>query len=154
QPLLQLSLLEQDGQLLVRLPDGLADASGQRYFDFDELLDPLEVTLSRQPATAEELFEQGCRHEEGGHFNEAVEAYRYALLMGGPNATICFNLANVLNAAGNKEQAVERYYQAVELNRGDADAWNNLGVVLAELGRTREGIAAFKQVLAIDIDYA
>jgi len=154
QPLLQLSLLEQDGKLLVRLPDGLADASGQRYFDFDEILEPLEVTLSRQPATAEELFEHGCRHEEGGRFNEAVESYRYALLMGGPNPTICFNLANVLSAAGKKEQAVERYYQAVELNRGDADAWNNLGVVLAELGRTREAITAFKQVLAIDHDYA
>jgi len=154
QPLLQLSLLEQDGKVLVRLPDGLADTSGQRYFDFDEILEPLEVTLSRQPATADEIFEQGCRHEESGRLDEAVEAYRYALLLGGPNPTICFNLANVLNATGNQEQAVERYYQAVELNRGDADAWNNLGVVLAELGRTREAITAFKRVLAIDINYA
>jgi Flp pilus assembly protein TadD len=154
QPLLQLSLLEQDGQLFVRLPDGLADTSGQRYFDFDQILDPLEVTLSRQPATAEELFEQGYRHEEAGHFNEAVEAYRYSLLLGGPNPMICFNLANVLHATGNPEQAVERYYQTVELNRGDADAWNNLGVVLADLGRTREAIAAFERVLAIDEDYA
>jgi tetratricopeptide (TPR) repeat protein len=154
QPLLQLSLLEQDGQLLVRLPDGLADTSGQRYFDFDELLAPVEVTLSRQPATAEELFEQGCRHEEAGHLNEAAEEYRYSLLLGGPNPMVCFNLANVLYAMGNPEQAVERYYQAVELNRGDADAWNNLGVVLAELGRTREAITAFKQALAIDSEYA
>jgi tetratricopeptide (TPR) repeat protein len=154
QPLLQLSILEQSGQLLVRLDDGLADTSGQRHFDFDDVSEPPDVSLPQPPATAEQLFEQGCRNEECGRLDEAVEAYRQALLLGGPNPTICFNLANVLNAMGHKEQAVERYCQVVELNRTDVDAWNNLGVVLADLGRTREAIAALEQVLAIDWDYA
>jgi tetratricopeptide (TPR) repeat protein len=154
QPLLQLAILEQDGELLVRLDDGLADTSGQRHFEFDEVLDPLEVSVPQPRATAEQLFEQGRRHEECGRLNEAVEAYRQALLLGGPNPTICFNLANVLNAMGKKQQAVERYYQAVELDRADVDAWNNLGVVLADLGQTCEAIAAMEQVLAIDRDNA
>jgi len=154
QPLLQLALLEQNGQLMVRLDDGLADTSGQRHFDFDDVSEPSEVRSPQPAATAEQLFEQGCRKEESGRLDEAAEAYRQALLLGGPNPTICFNLANVLNAMGQKEQAVERYYQVVELNRVDVDAWNNLGVVLADLGHTREAIAAMEQVLAIDTDYA
>jgi tetratricopeptide (TPR) repeat protein len=154
QPLQQLALLEQNGELLVRLDDGLADASGQRRFDFDGNSELLELSLPRPPVTFEEMFELGCQHEESGRFNEAVEAYRRALLLGGPRPTICFNLANVLNAVGQKEKAVERYYQVVELNRADVDAWNNLGVVSAELGRVREAVAAFEQVLAIDKDHA
>jgi tetratricopeptide (TPR) repeat protein len=154
QPLLQLAILEQNGELLVRLDDGLADTSGQRHFDFDDVSETPEVSLPQPPVTAEQLFEQGCRNEECGRLNEAAEAYRQALLLGGPNPTICFNLANVLNAMGHKEQAVERYYQVVELNRADVDAWNNLGVVLADLGRTREATAALEQALAIDRDYA
>jgi DNA-binding transcriptional MerR regulator len=154
QPLLQLAILEQNGELLVRLDDGLADASGQRRFDFDGKLEPLEFGIPRPPVTAEQLFEQGCQHEESGRLNEAVEAYRQTLLLGGPNPTICFNLANSLNALGQKEKAIERYYQVVELNRADVDAWNNLGVVLAELGRLRDAVAAFEQVLAIDKDHA
>jgi tetratricopeptide (TPR) repeat protein len=153
QPLLQLAILEQNGELLVRLDDGLADASGQRRFDFDGNLEPLEFGIPRPPVTAEQLFEQGCKHEASGQLKEAVEAYRQALLLGGPNPTICFNLANVLNAVGQKEQAVERYYQVVELNRLDVDAWNNLGVVLSDLGHTREAVAAFEQVLDIDLDH-
>jgi hypothetical protein len=154
QPLLQLAILEQNGELLVRLDDGLADASGQRRFDFDGNLEPLEFSLPRPPDTAEQLFEQGYQNEESGRLNEAVEAYRQALLLGGPNPTICFNLANALYAMGHKEQAVERYYQVVELNRIDVDAWNNLGVVLADLGRSREAKVALEQVLAIDREHA
>jgi tetratricopeptide (TPR) repeat protein len=153
QPLLQLALLEKHGELLVRLDDGLADTSGQRHFDFDDVSEPPEVSLPQPPATADQLFEQGWQNEECGRLDEAIEAYRQALLLGGPDPTICFNLANVLNAMGQTEQAVERYYQAVELNRADVDAWNNLGVVLADLGRGREAIAAMEQALAIDNDY-
>jgi len=149
-----LALLEQNGELMVRLDDGLADTSGQRQFDFDGTSEPLKVSLPRLPVTAEHLFEQGCQNEESGRLDEAVEAYRQALLLGGPNPTICFNLANVLNAMGQKQQAVERYYQVVELNHEDVDAWNNLGVVLADLGHTREAKSAMEQVLAIDKDHS
>src|SRR4051812_24021052 len=44
QPLLQLAILERNGELLVRLEDVLADSSGQRHFDFDEVSDLPEVT--------------------------------------------------------------------------------------------------------------
>ena len=134
QPLLQLAILEQDGELLVRLDDGLADTSGQRHFDFDDLLESAEVSLPRLPATAEQLFEHGCRNEERGRLNEAAEAYRQALLLGGPDPTICFNLANVLNAMGQKEQAVERYYQVLELNRDRRGRLEQLG---RRFGRSR-----------------
>jgi hypothetical protein len=154
QPLLQLAVLEGNGDLLIRLDDGLAEPSGQRCLDFYEVeVDPA-LSMTQPPATVDLLFESACDNEEAGHWEEAAEAYRQALLIGGPNSAICFNLANVLYRLGKTEQAVERYCQAVELDRSFGEAWNNLGVVLSDLGREKEAVTAFKQALSQDPGYA
>jgi Tfp pilus assembly protein PilF len=129
QPLDQLALLEKNGQLLVRLEEG----------------------LQVQPTSAEQWFETGCQHEEEGFLQEAVDAYRQALLVGGPDADICFNLANVLYALGQHEEASERYRQVVEIDLHHAEAWNNLGIVLTELKRFDDAVESFRQ--AIDLNY-
>src|SRR5262249_48851574 len=131
QPLLQLAVMEQSGELLVRLEDGLAEPTGQRRLDFDAVDEP--ASLSQPPATAVHWFELGCEHEDAGQFDEAADAYRQAIAVGGPNAVTCFNLANCLYAMGQKELAAERYSQAAETDGRFAEAWNNLGVVLVEL---------------------
>src|SRR5260370_15232885 len=107
QPLVQLAVLEQSGELLVRLEGGLAEPTGQRCFDFADPVDQPTMTLAESPATAEEWFELGCDHEDLGRCGEAVEAYRQALLVGGADPTISFNLANVLYRLGQKERAAE-----------------------------------------------
>jgi tetratricopeptide (TPR) repeat protein len=154
QPLLQLAVLERNGELLVRLDDGLAEPTGQLRFDFADPADQPSVSLSRPPATAEQWFEQGCQHEESGQFSEAVVAYRRALFVGGASPNVCFNLANALYCLGKKEQALERYYQAVEGDHEFTEAWNNLGALLADCGRTEEAVTALEQALALNPQYA
>jgi tetratricopeptide (TPR) repeat protein len=100
--------------------------------------------------TAAEWLGDGCRFEEAGKVEEAESAYRQALLVGGPDADACFDLANVLRAQAKGEQAAERYYQAVEIEPGHTDAWNNLGVLLAELGRPEEARRALTKAVELD----
>ena len=91
QPLEQLAFLEKNGQLLVRLEEGLIEPSGQMFLDFESE----QPTLPAKPASAEQWFQLGCQNEEEGFLAEAADAYRQALLTGGPDPDLIFNLANV-----------------------------------------------------------
>jgi tetratricopeptide (TPR) repeat protein len=153
QPLAQLALLEKNGQLLLRIEEGLVEPTGQMCFDFGEndvgrISNP-SYLVSVQPTTAEGYFKLGIQNEEEGLAKEAAEAYRQALALGGPDCDVAFNLANVLFGLGLKEEASERYQQVVELNPGYAEAWNNLGIVLAQLRRPEKACHAFKRALAL-----
>lgn len=148
-PLSQLALFEETGKLYVRLKDGLADSSGQMYFDFDEGSSTLPMA---QPESAEDWFQTGRQHEDGEQWDLAAAAYRQSLLVGGPNSATVFNLANVLSAWGRNEAAAERYYQAVEMEPGYAKAWNNLGGSLMELGRFDHATNAYRK--AIELGHA
>jgi hypothetical protein len=172
--LAQLRLLEQDGRLLMRLGDGqLVDPSGQLHLDFESHNGTEELggrgqeqseiksqksKCRRQDAdliaSSEELWEKGCAFEEMGRLQDAAAAYREALLVGGPDVKVCFNLANVLYGLGQLGQAAERYRQAIELDHDCVEGWNNLGNVLLELGQTEEALAAYRRALQIQPTYA
>src|SRR5215831_12332152 len=77
EPLVQLAVIEQNGELLVRLKDGLADPTGQRRLDFDSVDDA--VSLPQPEATGVQWFQLGCEHEDAGRFSEAADAYRQAM---------------------------------------------------------------------------
>jgi tetratricopeptide (TPR) repeat protein len=154
QPLLQLATLEKTGPLLVRLDDGLAEPTGQRHFEFEAGESDSPICLPQATKTADQWFDEACDLEDAGRLDEAIEAYRQAILVDSATSFLCFNLANALYGSGQKERAVERYYQAVELDRDSAQGWNNLGVVLSELGKTTEARAALERALSIDPQYA
>lgn len=145
QPLEQLAFLEKNGRLLVRLEEGLIEPSGQMLLDFEAE----HRTLPVQPTSAEQWFQLGCQQEEEGTLAEAADAYRQALLTGGPDADVIFNLANVQYALGQKVEASERFRQAVELSPDYAEAWNNLGNVLVELQRFDDAMAAYQRAIAL-----
>jgi predicted negative regulator of RcsB-dependent stress response len=178
--LAQLRLLEQDGQLVMRLGDGqLVDASGQLHFDFDSQNESEQPAGKNQKSgvqeqqsqvrsqksefrgpdadvasSSETLWQKACALEEMGRLDEAAAAYREALLVSGPDLKTCFNLANVLYGLGQLGQAAERYRQAVELDHDFVEGWNNLGNVLLELGQTDEALAAYRRALQIQPAYA
>ena len=154
QPLEQLTVLERNGRLLVRLEKGLAEADGQFQFDFtgaaDQASEPASMRMYAGPTTAAGWHDQALEQERGGYLGEAVESYRQALMRGGPNARICFDLAHALQALDKKAEAAERYRQTLEVDGRYPDAWNNLGTVLAELGSRSEACEAFQHALMID----
>ena len=154
QSLDQLALLERNGQLLVRLEQGdLAAADGQLQLDFaaegeGDAPAPMRLYADVVPSTAERWIAQGVEQERAGYLAEAAESYRQALQLGGPDAQVCFDLANVLAAQGQKREAMERYLQAVEVDRDFGDAWNNLGVLLCAIGRREAACTAFRRAIA------
>jgi len=156
----QLSLLERQGRILVRLENGqLAEPSGQLLFDFMAEEEPQEperppLRVDLNPRTAEGWFELALRREDEGELEEAAEAYRRALLLAGPQAELCFNLANVLYELDRKDQAVERFYQALELEPEYVEAWNNLGNALGDLGEQEKAIEAYRRALKVEPGYA
>ena len=159
QPLAQLAAIEAGGELLIRLAKGeLAAGDGQLQLDFDREADdeaaPLTLKLVTGPTTASEWHELGVQQEQDGYLAEAVASYRDALLAGGPNSQIVFDLAYALQQLGRREEAAERYRQAVEMAPALIDAWNNLGVLLAELERPEEACEAFHRALAAEPDNA
>jgi tetratricopeptide (TPR) repeat protein len=150
QPLAQLAVLESDGQLLVRLGDGqLAEPTGQGLFDFTDE-NPSTLNAGPQPRTAAAYFLQGSNLEQAGRLTEAAQAYHLALMFGGPDPAICFNLGNVLYALGKKDQALERFAQAVDGDPSLAAAWLNLGNLLTEREQFTEAVAAYERVLALE----
>ena len=101
------------------------------------------------PTSASEWHELAVQQEQDGYLAEAVASYRDALLTGGPETQIVFDLAHALQQLGRREEAVERYRQAVEMAPAFVDAWNNLGVLLTE-ELLLEACECFRRALAAD----
>jgi hypothetical protein len=154
EPLAQLAALEKGGELLVRLEDGLVEPSGQGRLDFSAPEPCPIVAVPQGPQTADEWFAFGCQEEKSGRLEEAIQAYRQALLSGGADIDICFKLANALYACGDKAEASERFYQVVEMEPRFAQAWNNLATCMVDLGRQEEALTGYRRALEVDPGYA
>jgi tetratricopeptide (TPR) repeat protein len=157
-PLSQLTTLEHSRQLVVRLPNGqVAEPSGQLLFEFTgaspEAIVP-SLPWVAHSRSAEDWFELGCRAEDRGDYLAAANAFRQAMLAGGPSAEACFNLANVLSSLGSYAQAGERYRQVLELDPNFWEAWNNLGTVLTYEGHNEDALDAYRQALHLHPRYA
>ena len=150
EPLEQLAVIKEKGSVLARLEDGeLIEPDGQLHLNFgDSAAESLKIMPG--PRSASDWFAQGVQQEQEGFLAEAVESYRQALLIGGPDAAISYNLANALAAQGKKAQAMERYLQAVEIDPSHAAAWNNLAIVLLSLARPADACSAFRKSIAAD----
>lgn len=148
----QIAAVEANGDLLVRLADGdLAADDGQFHFDFEKPdADAPPLRIAAGPSTAAEWHAQGVEQERDGYLEEAVASYRDALLAGGPDVQMVFDLAHALHQLGRRAEAAERYSQAVEMVPAFVDAWVNLGVILTELNQPLEGCEAFRRALHAD----
>jgi tetratricopeptide (TPR) repeat protein len=152
EPVQHLELLEDGGELLVRLDDGrLADPRGQLRFGFGEADEPPSEPLRVREA---DWFEEGLRREDAGDVEGAVEAYRTSLREEGEDPETWFNLGNACYALGRREDAAEGFRCAAELDPDYVEAWNNLGNVLAELGDRKPAIDAYERALEIEPAYA
>jgi len=153
-PLAQLSVIVQGKEILLRQGDGLIEPGGQLRFDFEAPADAVVALPEPAPTSAEQMCHAAAELEEDGQLTAAAEMYRAALAAGGPQAEICFQLAELLYRQGDLAAARERYYMAVELDEDYVEARANLGCVLAETGQGDLAVAAFEGALAFHRDYA
>jgi len=169
-PLSELTLLLDGRTLLVRRTGGLFEPGGQLRIDFDAYSDDEgdnqpatlpspAVFLSRQtapgePTSAITMATWAADLDETGDLSSAAEMYRAALAAGGPNAELCFYLAEILYRLGELTAARERYFQAIELDENYVEARANLGCVLLDLGEHELAISAFNGALASLETYA
>lgn len=149
-PLSQLSVLEENGRLLVRLTDGrLAEPSGQLQLDFDVAAERCSLAIEDAGRSADEWFQEALDRENQGDYSGAIQAYGNAIERETDDPILHFNLGNVLYAAQRLPDAEQQFRRAVELDQNYVEAWNNLGTVLADLTRYDESIEVFER--AIDV---
>jgi Flp pilus assembly protein TadD len=157
EPLQQLTILEHNGPLLVRLESGdLTEVTGQMQLQFDERPQPAPTPLRLVPAltSAADWHERAIEQERAGMLADAEQSYRQAMLVGGPTPQLAFDLASVLTKFGKIPQAIERYLQAVELDPEYTDAWNNLGMLRAGAGDLDAACDSFRRAIALTPDDA
>ncbi|MEZ6064700.1 MAG: tetratricopeptide repeat protein [Planctomycetaceae bacterium] len=171
-PLEQLELLARDRRVIVRDHHGLREVRGQRLLDFAGEADAAArahqpehhehpVTLSFLEARRRALelenrdwFVEGCRHLAEGDMEEAVEAFRLALMAEPHNPEVHFQLGDALYRLGHPRAALERFYSAVELDHDYLEAWMQIGGIHRELGEPESAIDAFSVTLDIHEDCA
>ncbi|MEH2240748.1 tetratricopeptide repeat protein [Nostoc sp.] len=68
-------------------------------------------------------------------------------------ASLLFELGNLLYAAEEYEQAIASYDQALKIQPDLHQAWNSRGFVLLDLGRYEEAITSSDQALKFKADY-
>lgn len=172
----QLPITAEGKRLVLRQGDQYLEASGQLRFGFESPIEDddhsQQITLRFQPAgpqppTSEDarqladhplsldaMIEEAIAAEDDGDLELAIEWYRSALSAHGPNADICFQIAELLYRTGDITAARERYFVALELSPDLVEARANLGCVLAECGEVELAIAAFEGTLEQFADYA
>ncbi|MEW4455263.1 tetratricopeptide repeat protein [Bremerella sp. JC817] len=157
-PLVQLSVMVEGRDILLRQGEGLVEPGGQMRFDFDReddftdtfsIVDPSEEL----PETANQWESRAADYEDDEQLDEAIRCMRSALSIGGPSADRSFRLAELLYRAGHLDGAIERYHTAIELEPDMIEARANLGCVLAETGRLVEAVSALRQAIEVYDDY-
>jgi tetratricopeptide (TPR) repeat protein len=169
-PLADLTLVLEGKKLLVRRGGDLVEPGGQLRIDFDALAPGEHETeppatiaspaifLARRShahpsgahaaaAAPEQLAAWAADLDEAGDLQAAAETYRAALAAGGPQAELCFQLAEVLYRANELAAARERYFMALELDENYIEARVNLGCVLIEEGEKELAAAALEGAL-------
>lgn len=157
-PLSQLTTLEQGTSLVVRLRSGqLAEPCGQMLLDFAAPATdqpPAALPWKRPERSLEEWLTVAQEAEAAGDLPRAAHAFRQALMLGGPTAETCFNLANVQYSLGQFARSEERYRQAIEMAPDFWEAWNNLATVLSYQGQNEEAVETYYRALALNPNYA
>ena len=114
----------------------------------------LSLTPVPSPLSPDELCRYAYHCEEQDRLEEAVEYFRAALVAGGPDATICFQLGDLLYRLDDKTAARERFFMAIEIDEHFVEARASLGCVLAETGELELAVSAFQGALLHHPDYA
>ena len=86
--------------------------------------------------------------------DEAIEAYKKALLLNPNYADTYSNMGTVLQDQGKLEAAIEAYNKAIALKPDYAVAYNNKGNAFKDQGKLDEAIEMYNKVISLNPNYA
>jgi tetratricopeptide (TPR) repeat protein len=159
-PLLS-ELLQEPGRLADKLPSltlardeagRLAQRVAGRVAGLDGQL-RLELAAPAGIGT-DTLFEAAERAEGAGRWEEAERLYERCIAREPEDATLHFNLGNVLREQGRTAESGAAFARAAALDPEMAEAWFNLGCLAEEKGQAAEAARRYRRALAIEPDYA
>lgn len=99
------------------------------------------------------LCETARKQEESGDLESAVDSCRAALMLGGADTDISFQLAELLAKLGNLDAAEERYYTVLETDDRHLEALVGLGQVLDRKGNPEDTEIIYRAALGIHSGY-
>lgn len=100
-----------------------------------------------------QLCETAWNYAEQKRLDEAIHCCRTALCLGGFDAGISFQLAELFVETGDLSAARERFYMVLEAEEDHLEARFGLGRVLERLGEEEDAAELFRGALTIDPDY-
>lgn len=100
------------------------------------------------------LCQKAWEEETAGDIPAAVQSCRSALLLGGADPDISFQLAELLARCGSLEAARERYYVVLESDDRHLEALVGLARVLDRLGEAGDAARLYRTALEIHPGYA
>ncbi|MDT7779791.1 MAG: protein O-GlcNAc transferase [Acidobacteriota bacterium] len=89
-----------------------------------------------EPLDTRSFYDLGLREARAGRHDEAVAAFRQAILLDRKNAAAYLALGDEYAAQGNWRESVDAYEQASRLNPNDAETYQRLGRSYAKLRET------------------
>ena len=108
---------------------------------------------NHQPAK-ESWLEKGAVFLERKDYQEALEAYKQAILLDHNDALAYAGRSEALDWLERYKEALDASNQAISLNPNLAEAWKSKGYALRDLGRYEEALTAFQQALHLDPNFA
>jgi tetratricopeptide (TPR) repeat protein len=135
---------DEAGRLTQRLSGGVAELDGQ-----------LRLNLAVPPGPGTDaLFEAAERAEAAGDWAEAERLYACCIAHEPEDATLQFNLGNVLREQGRLTESGAAFAKAASLDPEMAEAWFNLACLAEGKKQGVEAARCYRSALAIDPDYA
>lgn len=135
---------DEAGRLGQRIAGRIVELDGQFRLDLDAPPGP----------SADWLFEAAERAEAAGDWGAAQGLYERCIAREPEDATLHFNLGNVLREQGRTAEAGAAFAKAAGLDPEMAEAWFNLACLAEEKGRAGEAAQGYRRALAIAPDYA
>jgi tetratricopeptide (TPR) repeat protein len=154
-------LLQEPGRLADKLPSltlardeagRLAQRVAGRVAGLDGQL-RLELAAPAGIGT-DALFEGAERAEAARRWEEAERLYERCIAREPDDATLHFNLGNVLREQGRTAESGAAFARAATLDPEMAEAWFNLACLADEKGQAAEAARRYRRALAIEPDYA
>ncbi|MFQ5716139.1 MAG: trypsin-like peptidase domain-containing protein [Nitrospinales bacterium] len=143
--------------LILALTVFLPRFSGAHESGYVEPPNPINRLKARAAETlndAEAYLALGHAYSEAGRSQEAIAAYRDALLINPRNGQAHFQLGSIYSSLGYYQEAVQEFQEAIQTEPGLADAHRLLGDAYCELKQHRNAIAAYKNAIRINPEYA